>query len=221
MWLKQLEHLSGDLAHSIAHGVVSTLSNLYRGAQQVEKSIDFLQLKKWSQDWRDQWHFFNESRMAVLNLFTHGHQGPLYTMIYEIIRAHAEAQAQKNKHSHSEKQQATLSAVGDKIVYASGYFYGKYFVSKRIVRRITQTIAHQVLVRFGAVVAIDASQFKCPYVGLVVSAVSIEGVVEKSIQARDRLRAQYPRLYLRLKAQHVEMLYFIVEKPMLKYVISE
>jgi hypothetical protein len=221
MWLKQLEHLGGDLAHSIAHGVVSTLSNLYHGAQQVEHSIDLVHLKKWSQDWRDQWHFFNESRMAVLNLFTHGHQGPLYTMIYEIIRAHADAQAKINKHNQGEKHQAALLADGDKITHASGYLYGKYFVSKRIIRRITQTVAHQVLVRFGTVVARDASQFKCPYVGLVVSAVSIEGVVEKSIQARDRLRAQYPKLYLRLKAQHIEMLYFLVEKPMIKYVISE
>ena len=81
----------------------------------------------------------------------------------------------------------TLVSSGDHVLRGGGYVYGKYFISKRLIMRLTPDIAHQVMIRFGTIVASDACEFEIPCLGLIVSALSVEGVVKKSIGERNRL----------------------------------
>ncbi len=218
MWAKQLEHISGEMLHSVSDGIVSTLSNLYRGAKEIGRAIDVMNFTKWRADWHDQWLFFNESRLAVFRLFSHGHEGVLFCLIQDILRDRAKLSSSYSVgHTVSKDEARTLDSVNDHVIRGGGYVYGKYFISKRLIIRLAHAIAHQVMIRFGAIVASDTCEFEIPCLGLIVSAVSVEGVVRQSIEARNRLRAKNPSLYQTLKHQRIEMLYFLVEKPMEKF----
>ena len=49
-------------------------------------------------------------------------------------------------------------------------------------------------------------------VGLVVSAVLIQGLLERASNASQRLKAANPKVYDRLKKQGLDMIYFMVEE---------
>ena len=91
MWVNQLEHITDEMLHSVSDGIVSTLSNLYRGAKEIGHAIDVMNFTRWRDDWRDQWLFFNESRLAVVRLFSHGHEGVLFCLIQDILRNNAKS----------------------------------------------------------------------------------------------------------------------------------
>jgi hypothetical protein len=76
-------------------------------------------------------------------------------------------------------------------------------VSKTISNRIAKTEATKKLI---------SSSVKAA--GLFLT---IQGAIYTSAQASRRLRAKYPQIYFEMKKHDLDMLYFLIEKPMAKY----
>ena len=59
-----------------------------------------------------------------------------------------------------------------------------------------------ILVRLEAIAAADANAYSIPFLGMIVTALTLKGLMNRAIAANDRLHHDFPYLHQSLHSQH-------------------
>jgi hypothetical protein len=208
MTIEHLWQVTQQFSLSVVRGVKSTLHTLGEGADRIGKDIDVFHFEQWKQNWEQQIRVFDEGKKAILVLFKQGYHGPLLQMIEQVMMFY-----------HHDKNHKPNQTVGHAI-NDSGYAYGHYILSKRALITMANVIAHRIYSK----IIKDAEKNKITrylsYTGILLSGILLEGTIDKAIKSAQRLKSTCPRLYFKLRQSNVEMLYFLIEKPMHTYIKS-
>ena len=81
------------------------------------------------------------------------------------------------------------------------------YLGRRLAERITARVIAQRLAKFG--------------VGFAISAVMIQGMIERASNASRRLEVANPALYRKLKQENLDMIYFIAEDELAPFVSTD
>jgi hypothetical protein len=110
--------------------------------------------------------------------------------------------------SLSESERDKLKTAGaKKIWYVVGKSSASLGLSYSAGRLILDRLAMQGVVK---------ALFKYT-MSIELSLLAMQGVLYKAGAASDRLKAKYPRVWLQLKKYDLDMIYFLVERPLQKY----
>ncbi len=104
-----------------------------------------------------------------------------------------------------------LKAIAKKAGIIAAYAAGKYMICRTLALKITKAI----IIKYLQNEALKAVLTKIA--GCALSVLMIQGVIEEASRAANRLRIKQPVLYTKLKKHNLEMMYFLVEKPLSKY----
>ncbi|MDH2432692.1 hypothetical protein QCD60_08950 [Pokkaliibacter sp. MBI-7] len=139
-------------------------------------------------------------------------RNPLYKCIYNILEEY-----------YSKFPEEILQQLASKAGVGAGYMAGRMLIGQKLAKTIalkictviaTTTAYKQMAKKLGVSAAASATG-----VGIPIGLLMLQGVMQRSSHAALRLRKKCPELFSKLHvAGNLQLLYFLVEKPMHEYI---
>lgn len=139
-------------------------------------------------------------------------KSPLHQVIYYVL---------ENYYSHL--PESVLNKVASEARVGVAYAAGRLVIGKKLARAVAVRVAvaiaatavyKSIAVRIGVAAGTSATGIGVP-IGLLIG----QGIMQRSSRASRRLRKKSPELYRKLRRKgDLQLLYFIVERPLEKYV---
>jgi hypothetical protein len=105
------------------------------------------------------------------------------------------------------EKQKVIDAISRKGIYTTSKLATSAILSQIIAFRVTKAIMRGAAIKMLFRVLSSAE----------LTLLSVQGLLYKAGAASDRLRKKYPIIFMQMRNQNVDMLYFLIEKPMAKY----
>jgi hypothetical protein len=187
------------VAEAIGEGIISVPETLLDGLKRTKQGLEF-----WNIEQEVKIGGQNERAYKALKaLYKYGiadYNSPIQKAIRIILVNFFEAlpDAEKKK---------VIDAIFKKGVYFGAKFAASIglsmYVSGEIVERVAKNAVAQQL---------------CKYLGSAeLTLLSLQGVLYKAGAASERLEKKFPKIYWELRRKNLDMIYFLIEKPMAKY----
>jgi hypothetical protein len=184
---------------ALAEGVISVPVSLWDGAKRTGEGLAFWNAQEEVKIGRQNDRAFH----AVKGLIDYGiykFDSPLQKLVRIILFHYYESLSSSDK-------EVLQEAVGKKMIYLSSRIYTSANLSVEVAARLTSKI-----VATSAVKSLYRNVTKIEFTLLTA-----QGLLYKAGAASDRLKAKFPKIWHELMLKDLDMLYFIVEKPMQKY----
>jgi hypothetical protein len=185
------------IAEGLVDGVKAVPPTLWHG---IERVVEFYSSPEEKEKIQGQNYRAYLALGELVRYGLHGVHSPLTKLIAIILYHYYESLPNGEKEKIRESASKKTAYMGSKI-YTSGE------LSAFIARRIAKQMVKGSAAAWFSKVAIRGS----------FTELSLLGLLEKAGDASDRLKALFPRIWRDLMLKDLDMLYFIVEHPMKKY----
>jgi hypothetical protein len=197
-----------SLAEALGKGIVSTFESIDDGFQQTKIDLFFDGKEEAIASYKDKYKLVEETYLIIKN---HNDQlSPAYVIISTVLEHYYEAIPPE-----------LLNFLAKKTGLYSAYYVGR----KAIGQELAYFIAKMMVIKFNQTLTI-AGIFKTPASAektlIKLGDYAIGGLMLNSIFANSRnsaiyLRINFPNIYRELAQRKLEMLFFLVRKPLQKY----
>ncbi len=190
------------IVESIGEGIISLPVTFWHGIERTGEDIGLGGIDTFKNAWAQNIRLYH--LVVKLGEFAVGnYQNPLVQAIEIILRNYYNTLSDEAKNKlYSKAQKFAAHKAGSKAASAALAFV----VAKVIAEKIAKTEAVKRLIKSGVKVT-----------GMLLT---IQGVIYQAGQASDRLKKMHPRIYYEMKKHDLDMLYFLIEEPMKKYLTA-
>ena len=187
------------LLESIGDGIISLPVTLWHGIERTGRDLGFDGSQSFEEAWAQNKRLY-DLLVRVGGFVIHERNSPLAQAVEIILKNYYETLPECAKRRIN-------NAAGKKL----GYFGGKIAVNAIVVKKIAKKTSDKLMkttffTRIPKLLIKEA--------GLILS---IQGTIYESAQASERLKAKFPKIWMEMKKHDLDMLYFLIEKPMQKY----
>lgn len=187
------------IAESLGEGIIALPKTLWHGIERTGQDVGLGGLNSFDEAWGQNWRLLK--LLYNIPRFAYAHaQNPLVQAIEIIL-----------KHYYETLPSCARKRIADEAINKMAYFAGKAYFNRLFVRAIAMKISKKII---GNSVLKKIARVAVKESGLILS---IQGTIYESAQASQRLKAKFPKIYSEMKKRDLDMLYFLVEKPMAKY----
>jgi hypothetical protein len=183
-----------DIAKAIATGIVSIPADLYYGGRRTAEDLGLM-----GEATRLENAAERERLLQLLNDAFRNRQilGRLVTIILDEF--------------FEKVPDDKLRRMSEKAGLRAAQWGGRYAAQQFLVAYITRKLVEAAIIRAAAQ---RIAKFG---IGLIVSGVLLQGLLERASNAANRLRVSYPIVYQKIRNENLDMLYFIVEDFVVPY----
>lgn len=205
-----------DMGMALGKGVLSVAEDLYFGVERTGEWIGVTGAER-SAEIGEENELLLGQLTAMFETITdpaNKWANPLYRLVLTIMEKYYEYFPEE-----------ALQKIAHAASIGGGYATGRLIIGKKIAEVIAMRIVEQIAaatafkqlaVKLGVSAAAGSTG-----VGLVVTAVLVQGVAQRASHASQRLKIGLPSLWVMLRQQGgIDMLYFLVEGPMAKYLAA-
>ncbi len=187
------------LLESIGDGIISLPETLWHGIERTGRDLGFDGSQPFEEAWAQNWRLLKLLEHTV-KYVVRDYRTPLVRSVEIIFKNYYETLPECAKRKIN-------NAAGKKVAYLGGKIAVNAIVVKEIAKKISDKLMKTTFfTRIPKLLIKEA--------GLILS---IQGTIYKSAQASERLKAKFPKIWLEMKKHDLDMLYFLIEKPMQKY----
>jgi hypothetical protein len=186
------------IADDLWDGIKSLPSDLFDGMKRTGEGLEF-----WNKEQEIKIGGQNDRAYNVLcEIIKYGlkYPSPIFRAI-KIILSHFYESLSK------EDIKKAIEAAAIKGIKVSGKLAVSYSLSVAIARIIEQKVIGSIVYKkmLGYIARME------------LNLLAMQGILYKAGQASDKLKCQFPKIWLELSAQNLDMIYFLIEEPMQKY----
>ena len=88
MTFKHFFHVTEDIGSEVVHGVCGIFKAMWHGSGRLLRDVDVFDIHKMRQSWGDKVQFAEDLGVAVYDVFSYGHSGPLLDITTHILLAY-------------------------------------------------------------------------------------------------------------------------------------
>lgn len=184
------------LAESMGKGILAIPKTLIEGLIRTEQGLEF-----WDVDEQVKIGGQNERAFEALGKLRKygfiGVKSPIFKLVRIILFHYYETLPENVKHKLFDQSQGQGAYLTTKVA-------GNYFLSQYVAKFVTKNL-------------VDRAVFMQYMVKMEFTLLTVQGILYHAGAASERLKKKFPKIYFELRKEHLDMLYFIVEEPMKKY----
>lgn len=184
-----------DIAWAAFDGFISIPQNIGAGVRRTFEDVGLLGEKRRSRNIAENKRAYNAIRKAIE--FARSDAGPIAQAVRIILNEF-----------YDEVPDPVITEAARKAGVASTYLTTRVATQLALVNLISRKLTSQIATK---IVARSLTRIG---VGITVSAVIIQGMLENASTASQRLRKQHPAIYQKLRENNLDMIYFMIEDPM-------
>lgn len=183
-----------SIAKAVASGVVSIPVDLFYGARRTAEDVGLMGSQVRLENAAERERLFNLLNDAFKNR-------SILTRLVEILL----------NNFFDKIPESALNTMAAKAGYGAVRYGARYATQTFLVNLISKKVVEAAITK---AVAQRIAKFG---VGLAVSAVLFQGLLERASNSSQKLRTEHPAIYQQLRRENLDMLYFIVEDFMEPY----
>lgn len=183
------------IAVEIAEGILSMPRDLYYGSRRTVETMGFMGREVQRENAAEY-----ERIARLIGAVVQGDTSALNRLIETVLGDFFD------KVPLEAREQMLAAAAGQGLNHA-----GRSGATLALVQIVTRGIVNRIVTGF---IARELSRMT---VGAAVSVILMQGMVERASNASQRLRREHPAMYQKLRAQNLDMLYFLAEEPLKPY----
>lgn len=188
-----------SVAETIGKGIVSVPETLFDGLMRTGEGLAF-----WNSDEEVKIGLQNERAYKALRfIFKYGiddYNSPVEKAIRIILVNFYDSLPKKER-------KKVIDFAINKSVFTSSKLITSAILSQFIARRVSKRIVASYVVK-SLLKATMSGEF---------TLLSMQGLLYKAGKASDKLKNKFPKIYWELRRKNLDMIYFLIEKPMTKY----
>jgi hypothetical protein len=181
-------------------GVLSLPETFWHGIERTGQDIGLEGITSFEEAWGQNWRLMVLLEKTVKYGVMGAKHSPLIEAMIIILERYYHSLPQKEKKEVDSKLQKVVARKLGKLTAGTLFSIGvaKRISNKIIVDSFLRGLAKNLVKGVGTIL-------------------SIQGIIYTSAQASQRLKYKYPKIYFKMKEKDLDMLYFLLEKPMQKY----